>query len=302
VPDQPRDAVAEAGDRLGGAYEVRVLEPSPGVLDPTARGDVPPGRVVVSPVGTGDVRWDALAAADPELAAWCAERWLAAYPRLGEPPAAYASTRDALHAVARHVLAPTRQRDRGEDGLRWVRAGLGTPFFGAGAQLRLEGDELVLQTPSRVVRGRLTTLQDAAEFVGFDLTWADLGGDSAPLDVDPAAAAFLGDLLGLGTSVLEELRARAGEDARSGPVELRPDSFRLEVALGDDDLGRRATFGLSTGDERRPDPYFFVRRWTLPSDAGGEDVLPWEDVADREDQREQVLRFLGGRWDALIAQ
>ena len=47
-----RNARQEAFERLGGRYEVRVLEPSPPAVDeepwfaddPTARGDVPDGR------------------------------------------------------------------------------------------------------------------------------------------------------------------------------------------------------------------------------------------------------------------
>src|SRR4051794_3602051 len=90
-----RDPRQEAFDRLGGRYEVRVLEPSPPAVDeapwfaddPTARGDVPKGRRLVSPVGTGDVLWNDLAGDDHELAAWCAERWLGAYRRLEPVPA-----------------------------------------------------------------------------------------------------------------------------------------------------------------------------------------------------------------------
>ena len=67
------NARAEAYERLEGCYETRVLEPSPPAIasgpwfadDPAARGEVPPGRSVVSPVGTGDLRWDDLASTDP---------------------------------------------------------------------------------------------------------------------------------------------------------------------------------------------------------------------------------------------
>src|SRR2546421_700764 len=67
-----RNAREEAFERLGGRYEVRVLEPSPPAVDeapwfaddPVARGEVPEGRQVVSPVATGDLRWDNLARDD----------------------------------------------------------------------------------------------------------------------------------------------------------------------------------------------------------------------------------------------
>src|SRR5439155_10417212 len=98
-----RDARHEAFERLEGRYEVRVLEPSPPAVgdgpwfadDPVARGDVPAGRQLVSPVSTGDLLWDDLAR-DDELAEWCAERWLAAYRSLGDLPAQLVATRLAL--------------------------------------------------------------------------------------------------------------------------------------------------------------------------------------------------------------
>ena len=68
------NARAEAYERLEGRHETRVLEPSavadgPWFADdPAVRGEAPAGRTLVSPVGTGDVRWDDLASTDPGLA------------------------------------------------------------------------------------------------------------------------------------------------------------------------------------------------------------------------------------------
>jgi hypothetical protein len=103
---------AEAFERIGGRFEARVLEPSPPAVDnapwyaddPVARGAVPAGRQVVSPVGTGDLHWDALARDDAELAEWCADRWLGAYRRLPEVPGRLVPTRLALHALAERVI------------------------------------------------------------------------------------------------------------------------------------------------------------------------------------------------------
>src|SRR4051794_1362490 len=122
----PRDPRQEAFDRLGGRYEVRVLEPSPPAVDaepwfaddPPARGEVPDGRTVVSPVSTGDVAWDELARDDGQLADWCAERWLGAYRPLEPAPPTLAATRAALHEVAERVISPVRQRANGKIGLR----------------------------------------------------------------------------------------------------------------------------------------------------------------------------------------
>ena len=141
------NARAEAYERLEGRYETRVLEPSPPAVadgpwfadDPVARGEVPAGRSVVSPVGSGDVRWDELAATDAALAEWCADRWLGAYRRLGPAPPRLVTTRVALHRVAEQVVSPARRKANGKIGLRYTRGGFGTPFFGADVQVRVRG-------------------------------------------------------------------------------------------------------------------------------------------------------------------
>src|SRR5436305_11196843 len=119
------NARAEAQQRLGDRYEVRVLEPSPPAVsdppwfadDPVARGDVPAGRMLVSPVGTGDLLWQDLAAADASLAQWCSERWLAAWRRLDVAPGSLVRTRLALHRVAERVISPARSHANGKIGL-----------------------------------------------------------------------------------------------------------------------------------------------------------------------------------------
>src|SRR5262249_38598651 len=145
---------------------------------------------------------------DAALAAFCRDRWLGAYARIDAPPAHFAATRGALHMLALHVISPTRQRANGETDLRWVRGGFGTPFFGSDVQLRVAGDVLTVQIGDRVQRGTLTSLKDAAEYVGFDLTRTDVAIADDPLAIDPHASAYIGELFGFATSVLEELRAQ----------------------------------------------------------------------------------------------
>ncbi len=131
---------------------MRVLEPSPPAVldevwfadDPTERGDVPPDRRLVSPVTSGDLLWQELANEDAELASWCAERWLASYKPLEPVPPGLVATRTALHRVAERVISPVRQRANGKIGLRWTLGGFGTPFFGADAQIRVDGGQLVI--------------------------------------------------------------------------------------------------------------------------------------------------------------
>jgi hypothetical protein len=278
------DARREAFEAVGGRFEVRVLEPAPPAVDgppwfgddPTAPEPVPAGRTLLSPVSTGDLLWDELARREPELAPFCAERWLGAYRRLDAPPPALDTTRPALHRLAEQVIAPTRARANGRHGLRWTRGGFGTPYFGADAQLRVDGDELVVEVGGAEHRGRITSLHDAAEFVGYDLTRFDVEDDATPLAIDAAAARWLGDWLGLGVSVLEQLRAESGLGSAIPPVELDPVPFELRL-----ELGRGRTCGWSAGDERDSEPRVRVR--------DGE--LRLAGLLGEEDQRGAALAF-----------
>src|SRR3954465_5298328 len=192
----------EAVERLGGRYDVRVLEPSPPAVaegpwfadDPAARRDAPPGRTLVSPVSSGDLTWDELARDDRDLAAWCADRWLGAWRRLAPLPARVVSCREVLHGYAEGRLKPAREAANGKIGLRYTRGGFGTPFFGAHDQLRVEGAELV-----RVEGGEEASRESIR-------------------GVSVEAAAALADWYGFMASVLEELRAQAGPELEASRV------------------------------------------------------------------------------------
>jgi hypothetical protein len=319
-PTEPvaRNARREAEERLGDRYEARVLEPSPPAVskppwfadDPIALDDGPFARPVVSPVSGGDLLWGDLARADSQLARWCAERWLGAWPRLGEAPAQLVPTREALHTVAEHVISPTRKRANGKIGLRYTLGGFGTPFFGNNVQIRVVADTLVVQVGERVQHGRLTTLADAAEFIGYDLTRFDLASADEPLAVDCESAHFLGEWYGFAASVLQQLRAESPGEQQASRVQLWPEHFDMAVELGSEQEGRRAVYGLSPGDAQHPQPYVYVRPWEgVPDDArlwnargfrGAE--LGYPEVLAAEDQRTSVLAFLRERRDALAAE
>src|SRR3954468_519467 len=127
----PQDPRSEAFRRLDGAYEVRVLEPSPPAVvegpwfadDPTARGEVAPQRTLVSPVSNRDTTWHAVAHEDAELARWAEDRWLGPWRRLEDVPDAFARTREFLHGVADGTLKPAREAANGKIGLRFTREG-----------------------------------------------------------------------------------------------------------------------------------------------------------------------------------
>jgi hypothetical protein len=227
----PIDPRAEAFARVGGRFEVRVLEPSPPTVreepwfaddpvtvEPRSRRDLP----LLSPVpGAGvDITWDELARREPDLADWCADRWLGAWRPLPPlPPIAdYVKARAALHDLAVSQVSPARQAANGKIGLRYTRRGFGTPFFGDDEQVRVDA--------------------------------ADHG------------VPFLGEWYGFACSVLEELRA---EGARADPppsrVQLWPEHFDLSVDLGDETADTKGTFGASPGDADHPEPYLYVTHW-----------------------------------------
>jgi hypothetical protein len=270
------DPRREAAERVGGRFDVRVLEPSPPAQstppwfadDPVAteprRTDLP----LLSPVGGGDRTWDELASDEPDLRDWCAERWLGAWRPLRPLPdqAVFAATRASWHALAEQVLAPARRGANGKIGLRYTVGGVGTPFFADDKQVRISGADVVVVRAGAEQRVAITTVADAADAVGIapgppsDLySPATSVAPTSRLDVDPDAAAVLGDWFGLACSVLEALRAE--HDARDTRSQLWPEHFDLSVDLGDESAGSRGTFGASPGDAAHPEPYLYVTHW-----------------------------------------
>jgi hypothetical protein len=283
---------AEAEDVLGGDYEARVLEPSPPAVtdppytdDPVEPGEVPEGRDLVSPVqNRGDLTWDEIASQEPDLAPWCAERWLGAWKRLEPLPAGFAETRELLHQVAEAVVAPARKPDN-EISLRYTHGGFGTPFFeqdGLDCQVRVQHGELIRQR-------------------GMEESTVPL-----PREVDTAAASALGDFYGFGCSVLEQLRADE-VDGLPSKVVLWPEHFDIALELGPESAGRRATIGASPGDENHPEPYLYVSPWT--AEISGElwnatgfrgAELGYSELLAAEDQRRTALDFMRERYRALL--
>jgi hypothetical protein len=281
---------AEAEDMLGGDYEARVLEPSPPAVteepytdDPVAPDEVPEGRELVTPVhNRGDLTWDEIAREEPDLAPWCAERWLGAWKRLEPVPPSFAETRIALHKIAEAVVAPARKPEN-EISLRYTRGGYGTPFFregGADCQVRVERGELVRQRGNQETREPLP-------------------------DVDIAAAIALGDFYGFACSVLEQLRADE-YDGDPTLVRLWPEHFDIALELGSDVEGKRANLGASPGDADHDEPYLYVGPWT--AEVSGElwnatgfngAELGYSELLVAEDQRRAAIDFMRVRYRAL---
>jgi hypothetical protein len=310
----PRNPRQEATDRLDGPYEARVLEPSPPAVDeepwfaddPTEPGETPEGIRVVSPVSSGDVLWHELADGDPSLAEWAAERWLGPYRPLGPVPPTLGVTRSGLHLVAERVISPVRRRANGKIGLRWTLGGFGTPFFGADAQVRVDGGQLVIQAQGEERRHALATVRDAAAAIGFDLRGAHEQQLDAPLEIDALASRFIGDWFGFVTSVLEQLRAEAPPKWEPSRVQLWPEHFDIAVELGSEQADERAALGGSPGDGTHPEPYLYVapwaarptrERWQASAYPGAE--MSYAELLAADDQRAAALEFFRTRLAAL---
>ena len=276
---------------LGGDYEARVLEPSPPAVteppfadDPVDPGEVPEGRELVSPVhNRGDLSWDEIASEEPDLAPWCAERWLGAWKRLEPLPERFAETRIGLHKVAEAVVAPARLPVN-EIALRYTRGGFGTPFFrqeGRDCQVRVEHGGLVRQRGEEETREPLPA-------------------------VEVAAATALGEFYGFACSVLEQLRADEA-DGDPSRVQLWPEHFDIAFELGPEAGGKRANFGASPGDEQHDEPYLYVGPWTVKVSgelwngtgfSGAE--LRYSELLEVADQRRAALEFMRERYRALL--
>jgi hypothetical protein len=221
--------------------------------------------------------------------------------RLTPLPATFERTVASLHRVAEQIVAPARKPDN-EIALEATPGGFGTPGFdhaGRRRQVRVEGAELVYRSGDESRRAPLTTLEDARRLV------ADLvpGGplSSEPLEVDPAAAALLGDWYAFGSAILGEFA-----DATATPVRLWPEHFDIAIELGDEASGRRANYGFSPGDADHDEPYAYVAPWT--ADVGGElwgatgfrgAELRHSQLLAAPDQRAAALEFFTTRRDAL---
>ncbi len=318
--DHVIDPRAEARARVGAQFDARVLEPSPPVInvapwfaDDPVHDDDGSGRPVLAPVPFSDApTWDSRASQDPELAAWCADRWLGAWRRLARPSdlTALERTRVSWHTLAEHVVAPARHHANGKIGLRYTRGGFGTPFFGAAEQVRVSESGLVVIHGSDLSLHPLTTVRAAAEAVGIEPgAPTDVYTPTTPLEpgatlpTDAPAARFLGDWFGFAASVLEELRASVPASEAPARVQLWPEHFDLSVDLGDEAGGRRGTYGASPGDAEHPLPYVYVTPWAEQSGSfwneGSFASLGFDAFADHPDQRAATLEFFARARDHL---
>lgn len=172
-------------------------------------------------------------------------------------PSSFVATRDALHMVAEHVLAPARYAATGHIGLAVHEGGFWTPAFGAGpTAVGVVSAEMVVRRAGEELRRPLTTLRDAATVsrtrLGAPATVyapATACDPDAPLAVDRAEAQKIMSWYGRVDAALRRLAADEGESAE--PT-LWPE--HLDVAIRLDDTN----FGGLAGDDLLPEPYAYV--------------------------------------------
>jgi hypothetical protein len=209
-----------------------------------------------------------------------------------------ATTRQALHALAEHVLCAARYAAVGRIGLEVVPGGFATPPFGdAGRVVAVENREVVVREGDAVRRAPIETLRTAAELVGIEaggpselfprVTPLDL---DAPLVIDPAAYDALVGWYGRAEEALRRFRAEIATDEPSG-ITLWPEHFDVAIRAA------AVNYGASPGEDHFGEPYAYVGPDEVPAADGYWNqpfgaARTWTELASAEDL---VEYFRAGR-------
>jgi hypothetical protein len=229
--------------------------------------------------------------------------------RLEPLPRSFVATREALHRVAEQIVAPAR-KPHNEIALTQTPGGFGTPpfeFEGRALQVMVDGAELVVAEDGEERRSALTTLADAAAFVGPELFFDGVPDDSTALKVDSVAARRLGELYAVAATALDRFVAELPSSDAPGTVNLWPEHFDIATEAGDESAARRANYGVSPGDVGHDQPYAYVGPW---SQEIGDDPawnasgfvgaeLGYDELATCEDPVGAILELFRSRWEAL---
>ncbi len=231
---------------------------------------------------------------------------------LGPLPDTFHATRDALHALAEHVLAPARYRADRHIGLVPTPGGFGTPTFGDGERIRVDGVELVHDRPGTSVRVAITTLHAAAQFVGVPLgaprevyTPATPCIPDATLAVDAESVRALATWLDFSSGLLHELCERYRLQSPT-PVVLWPEHFDLGCEFASAGGDGRANYGASPGDESIAEPYLYVGPWDQARRTGPFTRCPfgaaisYSELLDATDAKGAGREFLADAAELLV--
>ncbi len=183
----------------------------------------------------------------------------------------FVSTRHGLHCVAEHVVAKARYVDDGEIRLAASSSGFATPLLADKSRVWVDADELVVDGPGGSRWHRLSTVGEAAAFVGVEPGFpSELYPPATPLHVDEplrldrhAAEA----LTAWNAFCAELLASFAAEiaDANPSPLILWPEHFDQAFYTEDAQETFRANYGASPGDDGHPEPYLYVGPWQTPA-------------------------------------
>jgi hypothetical protein len=193
----------------------------------------------------------------------------------------FASTRDAIHRVAVHVVARARAEATGRFSLRVTPGGLGTPEFDDRRVRIADGCVLVESDPPGTARavGRAiggATLRELGELAGVDLAAPlDVGHDTPslgevdrPIEIDRSAAVDLGRWYALAAHALDRIVVEIAAAGGTATVpRLWPEHFDVAIET-DARPGCRVNLGASPGDGFCATPYWYVGPWsdTRPGD------------------------------------
>jgi len=179
----------------------------------------------------------------------------------------FVATRDSLHRVAEHVLAKARFVQDREIRLTASDGGFSTPLLPDNTRVRVDGTDLVVDTAGRSARIGLTTINDAAAFVGIIPGFpvelyapATSFAPDQPLQIERDAALSLEAWYGFTAEVLTQFATEVADGSPS-PLILWPEHFDQAFYTEDAMDTRRANYGASPGDESHPEPYLYVGPW-----------------------------------------
>lgn len=175
------------------------------------------------------------------------------------------TTRTSLHALAVQVISPLRVQATGHEiALQPRPGGFGTPELPEGGWVGVSGTDVVrVDADGAQERAPITSLLDAADFVGLDDAASDLSDD--PLEVHSGAATILADTWARGAEALATFAEHAEDPS---PAILWPEHFDVAIEAGAEAEGTRATYGISPGDADHPEPYAYVGPWQAPAETG----------------------------------
>jgi len=223
-------------------------------------------------------------------------------------PETFAATRGALHRVAEELVAPAR-KPHNEIALGQTPGGFGTPEFefgGRRTQVRVEGADLVLARDGDEDRVELRSVAAGGTLLGPELLPDGVPADDSPLDIDVEAADRLADLYAFAAEALERLRSGMAPDADPSETNLWAEHFDIAFEAGAEAAGRRATYGVSPGDDEHAEPYVYVGPWTAQSEGelwnatafkGAE--LGYAELVVASDPMTAATEFMRSRYAAL---